>query len=113
MKKRESGKSSPHPTRSEERGSVLDDEPSLMEGVESTVKTADRDRAMEILPSSNNERKCKVVTDSRKARKRRDEIFYVSPLDRNIWVFFGGLAVILLASIITRFHNISLPKHIA
>jgi len=46
-------------------------------------------------------------------RVKTEEVLYVSPLDRNIWVFFGGLIVIVVASLFTRFYNISLPRHIA
>lgn len=42
-----------------------------------------------------------------------EEDVYVSPLDYNIWVFFGGLVLILLGAIFTRFYKISQPKHIA
>ena len=47
------------------------------------------------------------------SRVKAKEVLYVSPLDRSIWVFFGGLVIIVVASTITRFYNIALPPHIA
>lgn len=38
---------------------------------------------------------------------------YTSPLDRSDWAFYGGLIVITLASIVTRFYKISEPDHVA
>lgn len=48
-----------------------------------------------------------------KHRVKVDNSLYVSPLDHNIWVFFGGLIAIMAASIFTRFYKIAQPPHIA
>ena len=46
-------------------------------------------------------------------RHHDDDSMYSSPLDTSLWVFFGGLFVITIASLITRLYKLSEPQHIA
>lgn len=50
---------------------------------------------------------------SEKGCGEEEEGLYVSPLDYSVWVFFGGLVLVLFAAVLTRFYKISQPPHIA
>ena len=74
-------------------------------GEEKQVQSVKRSEEEKVL------RRKKSSDDRRRAVE--GERVYMSPLDSNVVVFFGGLVLVLLGAIFTRFYKISLPKHIA